>query len=419
MNRIYKVNDNKFKGISISYNLTMPIIKNEVAANATLASLLSKGSKKYKSQTEIDTFLARLYGAKFETNVEKIGDLYNIEFSVEFANKKFLPENVDLLDDILCFLMSIIYEPDIKNNEFNCSRLDQEKKYILDKINEKKDDKLVYGIIRSEELLCKDEPFGVYVYGNEEDIAKITSKNLYELYKNIIKNSLISITIVGNLDGYENIEDKVYKIFKEYLNENINETMFNINIPIKKQDKIIDIKENSNIMQSVLTLGLKIDDFQKSDEFGFLIYNAILGSTPSSKLFQNVREKNSFCYAIRSRYYRYKSMIIIYAGIENKNYEKAKQSIIEEIQNMKTGNISEDEFNASKQSIISDILQWSDNMDAIAKFKLTNILNYGMPDISIDDIITQIRKVTKEQIIQLAKKVNINLIYLLGGEVNA
>ena len=60
-----------------------------------------------------------------------------------------------------------------------------------------------------------------------------------------------------------------------------------------------------------------------NDKFVALIYNAILGGTPTSKLFQNVREKNSLAYTASSNFIRQKANILIKCGIDIPNYEKA------------------------------------------------------------------------------------------------
>ena len=147
----YKINDEKFKSIYFSVNFTMNSNEQEISQNAILASVLSKSSKKFKNQSEIEKYLNNLYGANFDVNVEKFGDLYNIEFSIECVNKKFLPNNEDVVKYSLKFLHSMIYEQDLS---FDSEIVNREKEYILDRIRSKKDDKLKYGVIKTEELIC-------------------------------------------------------------------------------------------------------------------------------------------------------------------------------------------------------------------------------------------------------------------------
>ena len=149
------------------------------------------------------------------------------------------------------------------------------------------------------------------------------------------------------------------------------------------------------------------------------VYNAILGGTPSSKLFQNFRERESLAYTVRSRYYRYKDMIIIYAGIEKENYEKAKEVLEKQITDIKLGDISDEEFNASKQSIISDLKEWNDSKIALSKMYISNMFATKTNTVTLYEMIERVNKVKKEYVINIAKKVEIEKIFFLGGELSA
>ena len=141
--KIYKINNEKFKSIYISYNFTMDINDTKYFSYyAVLASLMAKSSKKYATQKEIEKYLNSLYGANFDVNIEKLGDLYNLEFRIEFINKKYLPDNEELLEKILNFLEEMIYNP----ADWSVDNIDREKQFILERINERKDEKLKYGI---------------------------------------------------------------------------------------------------------------------------------------------------------------------------------------------------------------------------------------------------------------------------------
>ena len=163
MINIYKINNEKFKSIYFSVNFTISANEKEISENAVLASVLSKSCKKFKTQKDIEKYLYSLYGAEFEVNVEKYGDLYNVEFAIEGINKKFLPKNIDIIPDCLYFLNEIIYNQNITDNTFEANIVEREKEYILDKIRTKKDDILRYSVLKMEELMCKNEPFGMYL----------------------------------------------------------------------------------------------------------------------------------------------------------------------------------------------------------------------------------------------------------------
>lgn len=417
MNNIYKINSEKFKSIYFSINFTMPVNKRQISENALLSAVLGKSNKKFKTQKEIQMYLYSLYGANFDIGIEKFGDLYNIEFRGECINKKYLPNNTDVVNEVLEFLYDAIYNPNVLNGAFDEEVVEREKDFILNKIREVKDDKLRYGIRKMEELMCKDEPFSTYVYGDEDDIYKITSSDLYKRYNEVISNSCITFIISGNLLGYEDIEEKVNNIFNNKLVSKLNYKELIYNQKLNHIQEVVE--ESQQTTQSVLSYGLRINNPNSNDFYKLSVYNALLGGTPSSKLFQNFREKESLAYTVRSRYYRFKDIIIIYAGIQKENYEKAKLVLENEINKIKDGEISDEEFEASKKSIISDLKEWNDSKIALSKMFISNLFSLKNDSLTLEQMVDKFENVTKQDIIDIASKITIEKIYFLGGENNA
>ena len=417
---IYKINNEKFKSIYLSYNFTLEVKREDISYFNVLASILGKSNNKYKTQKDIEEYLYSLYGANFDVNVEKIGDLFNIEFKMQFINSKFLPDREDLLDKVLDFIYSVVYDPVILNNKVDIDLIEREKVNVLEKILTRKDDKLRYAVNRTEEILCENEPFGTYIYGDEEIVKNVKLEDLIKYYNKMINEGLVTIILSGNLSGYTNISDRINEKFEEKLNKNNTKTYQNYNVNNKSliSDKDIkEIVEKVDTAQSVITMGFKIEDVDKSDFFALNVYNAILGATPSSKLFQNFREKESLAYTVRSRYYRYKDLIIIYAGIENSNYERAKEVLKKEIKQIENGNISLQEFDAAKESLISELLEIKDSKVALAKMLMSNLFYYN-ENVDVEEFIENFKKVDVEDVINVSHKIKLKLIYLLGGEAN-
>lgn len=413
--KIYKINNEKFKSIYMSYNFTIDINDTKYFSYyAVLASLMAKSSQKYATQKEIEKYLNSLYGASFDVNIEKLGDLYNLEFRMEFINKKFLPDNEELLDKMLNFLEEMIYNP----AEWSVENIDREKQFILERINERKDEKLKYGIQRAEELLCEGEPFGTYLYGEKDVVENITVEQIKTAYSELIKKC-VTIIVSGNLDGYSDIDEKIENIFGNHVSNNIQVEELQYNNNMEKEFKYEEVKEYQDTTQSVLSMGLRIEDCNEQDFYALNLYNAILGVTPSSKLFQNVREKESLAYTVRSRYYRFKNILVIFAGINKENYEKAVAVINEQLEDMKNGNITEVEFNSAKDSLLADLLEWNDSKIAMEKMKLSNLIAFKDENITIDMMREKIKAVTLNDVIEVANKVKLEKIFILGGEDNA
>ena len=127
-----------------------------------------------------------------------------------------------------------------------------------------------------------------------------------------------------------------------------------------------EIIEKQNVTQGKLVLGYDLKNFNPTGDFyKMTLYSAILGGTASSKLFNNVREKKSLAYTIRSIYLKHKGIMYASAGIELENYEIANTSILKEINDMKIGEITEEEIHDAKVNLVTRFKSFNDSQGAI------------------------------------------------------
>ena len=171
------------------------------------------------------------------------------------------------------------------------------------------------------------------------------------------------------------------------------------------------IEESAEITQGKLVIGMNVETNVENSKNIALIYNAILGGTATSKLFQNVREKASLAYTASSNYIRQKNSIFIRCGIEIENYEKALKIIKEQIEDMKQGNFTEEELENTKQYIISAIEAIEDEQDTQIAYSFSHEISKTRD--SINEYKKGVELVTKQQVIDLANTIKINTIYFL------
>ena len=165
------------------------------------------------------------------------------------------------------------------------------------------------------------------------------------------------------------------------------------------------------VTQGKLILGLDLNLDKKESRYPALIYNCILGGSANSKMFQNVREKAHLAYVASSSYMRYKSNVFVNCGIEIGNYEKALELIRQQIDDMKSGKFTEEDIENAKKGIKSAIKTIDDEQDT----GITYYFGQELSDerCSVEDYITKIEKVNKDDIIDIANRAGINTIYFL------
>lgn len=408
--KIHLLNTDKFKTNLFAVFLTTKLDRENVTKNALISMILRRGSKTLNSQEEISKKMEELYGASFDCGLDKTGDNQILKFYIEAINDKYLPiHSENISKSVLNNLFDIIFNPYVENDGFNKNYLEQEKYNLRQRIEGKKDDKGRYALERIIEEMFKNEPYGLYKFGYVEDLDEIDEKNLYKYYKKLINTCKIDIFLSGDFNEQikENIkEDNNIKKLEERNSEFLMPNMFNTEYSGEK-----NVIETMEVSQGKLVIGLNVNISSEEERYAALIYNSILGGTANSKLFQNVREKAHLAYVASSSYYRFKNIIIINSGIEISNYEKALKLIREQIEEMKKGNFTEEDLLNSKKVIIAAIKTISDEQDTSITYYFGQELS--KTNISEDEYIKKIEDIRKENVIDIANKIQINTIYFL------
>lgn len=399
--------------------LSIPLKKDTVTKNALIPAILKDGCKNYIDYQSISEELEMLYGASFDCGLDKTGDNLVLKFYIESINDKYLPEKNNNLEKVIDLLLEIVFNPLIEDNRFNEKYLKLEKKNLEQLINSIKDEKDLYAYEKCINIMYKNSGYGLSKYGRVEDLEAITSKNLYERYQEIINSSKIDIIVSGNYEK-EIIERKIKENEfiknlnprKDILNKN------NYKTEIKDVIENPEIqKEEMDVTQGKLVIGLDILPNNLGDfRFISIVYNSIFGNGVSSKLFQIVREKESLAYTTKSEYVVQKNNIFIRCGIECEKYEKTVKLIKKLLEDMKKGEFTEEDITKSKEYILSGIDSINEEQDSQILFKFGQELS-KLP-LTVEEYKEQIKKVTKNQIVEFAQKIQINTIYFLksGGE---
>lgn len=408
--KLHAIQTNKFKTNLIAIIITTKLKKENVTKNALIPAVLRRGTQSLNTQEEINKKLEDMYGASLDCGLDKTGDNQVLKFYIESINDDFLPQNEEnMLKTSLENILELVLNPYLENKSFKKEYVEQEKENLKQIIEGKIDNKARYALDKCIEEMYKNEAFGLYKYGYIEDLNNIDEKNLYEYYINLISECKIDIFVSGIIDN--TIEEIIIN------NENINklkERDPHYVIPeiiAKNCEKEKNIQESMEVNQGKLVIGLDLDIDNEDLKYNTMIYNSLLGGSANSKLFQNVREKESLAYTASSNYYRFKNNIFINCGIEIENFDKAVQIIKQQIEDMKKGDFTDEDIKNAKQGIISAIKTIDDEQDTEIMYFYGQELSTNKVD--IEKYIEKINKVNKQNVIDIANKVSINTIYFL------
>lgn len=402
-NDIYKTN-------LIRIAFTIDADKDTVTDTAMLPLILKQGSMNYPTQEKINTRLEELYGAEFVANIDKKGDLQVISFEADCIKDKYIPTKESITKEVFDLIFDIVLNPLIEDGAFNNNYLDIEKEKLKKMINELVDDKDAYSYYNCIHEMFGDEGYGLYQMGIESEVEKIDSKSLYEYYQKFIDKAKIDIFVSGEVDS-DAIKTYIDEKVKDLKPREFDATSLISTISAKNVDNPKEIFEKLDVTQGKLVMGCTIDSKQDNRNYVGLVYNSILGSGASSLLFQNVREKASLAYYAVSRFIDVKSLLFIRAGIEIKNYNKALNLIKEQMNKIINGDFTQENIDDAKTTLYSNLRNVPEAQESSINYYFMQEF-YTQKD-SIESLMEKIEAVSREEIIEFAKSVKLNVIYFL------
>ncbi|MEC1377574.1 pitrilysin family protein [Heyndrickxia oleronia] len=405
---LHIVKTNKYKTNTLVWKMKAPLNAETVTLRALLLNVLQSSTKKYPTTTALRTYLDDLYGAGFFVDLAKKGEQHIMSFSIDIANEKFLKDSTPLLQKGIDFLAEVLLNPNIENESFHQETVEKEKRILKQRIQSIYDDKMRYSNVRLVEEMCKGEPYALDANGIASKVEEITPQNLFDYYKKAISEDELHLYIIGDVN-----ENEVETFCRNLQFENRS--------PIQLERKegsnvkeVKEIKEKQDVKQGKLNIGYRTNvHFGDQDYFALQVFNGIFGGFSHSKLFINVREKASLAYYAASRLESHKGLLMVMSGIEAKNYDQAITIIREQMDAMKKGDFTDQEIEQTKAVINNQLLETTDTSRGLVEILYHNVI--ANQNFTVDDWIQGINKISKQDIIDVAKKIELDTIYFLTG----
>jgi len=336
------------------------------------------------------------------------GNYSIISFDSVFLNDEWVEEN--LFEKCVDFLLEIIMNPHVEDGAFNEKSFALAKASLEKEIKSVKDDPNHYGTIRLYEEIDSTSVASYNGMGYLEDLENITAKDLYEYYKTMLTNDLVNIFVISKKEP-EEVKELISSKLKLNVLKKKGESHFVLYKKYHKRNKIVH--EQSNFKQSKIFVACKFDeltDFER--KYVSTIYSYILGGGPSSKLFTVVREENSLCYSISSSFRGIYQFLIISAGINAQDFKKCLRLIKQELKNMAQGKFEDEKIEEAK---ITYLNSFKELKDSPARILGTYVSHEYLNSDFIEEREQKIGQVTKDMIVEFAKKLHVDTVYVLEG----
>lgn len=404
---LHFIKTKKFKTNHITFRFSTPLKQQTLARRALVAQLLETANASYPTIQLFRQELARLYGATLSTKVSIKGKVHLLDIDFNFVSDRYrLGE--EILPQIFDFLSQMLFHPLISVVQYQQTFFNREKANLSHAISLDMDDSFVYSDCQVKHLFFEQELLALPSYGTKELVAEETSYTVYQEFQKMLQEDQLDIFVVGDVDDY-----RVLQLIHQYPLEDRQVALDYF----YQQDYANVIKqrvEQSQNQQSVLQLiyHTALDRQNQSSYFSLVVLNSMLGSFSHSRLFTEVREKAGLSYHIGSFLDSFTGSLQVYAGIDAKDRELTLRLIKKQLNDFKMGCFSASLLKETKTLLKNNLILLEDHQKTLVDLTY-NQLYCGSLDLLT--CLSEIDKISKEDIIAVANQIRLQAIYFLEG----
>ena len=410
--RFCSVKTDKFKTCRVNVSLAMPLDKN-ASARAILPFMFSRRCAKYPDYTSLNRVLDELYGAAVSAGVIKRGEAQVLSFSLTAIDDRFALDGDKVAFECAKLLAEMIFDPLTEGESFPEDIIEQEKRLLVEAIENEQNDKRRYAMLRCEQLMFSDEAYGINRLGSVEDVKALTPEAVYAAWRDVLEKATVQITMVSSMDS-QPVVDLIKENFSKIKRNPVEiKTQFVSGLPKPEY-----VSESMPLKQGKLVMGFRTGMRSEDDMMPAMkVAVDIFGGGTYSKLFSVVREKMSLCYYCSAALFNSKGVVMVQSGIEDANEEKAKNEIINQLRLTAEGEFSDEDFSSSIKSLTDSILGNSDTPEEITAWYASQILRKELK--APETYAEEIGNVDRAEVVRAAKTIMLDTIFMLKSSGEA
>lgn len=381
------ISSDKFSDVSVSIRTIFNLRNETITAMNLLLYMLRQKTEKYPDKQKLTSELSNNYAMNVAAYLRSYGDqlLFDLRFQYirsDWIEKEDYEEKVlELMDQFMNHVL------------FDQEGLDEAKYLLRNRLMRQKDDPNTYSILKAFSIIEEDCSLRIPMQGDLDQIEEIQLEQIQALW-NEMKTLPKSIYVCG----------KPSDLILDYL-KNYKEASIKANYQIFQSNQQYVYEEEMDIRQSNLTLlyqsGVSVES---EDYFPLFVLNSLLGQSPNSLLFSEIREKHSFCYSIYSQLIRFEGVIVINTGLKKEYIDLALDLIDQQIKRLQEGDFSLEQLDIAKKDIKDAIVSAQDSgFSMISQSYLDDLLHRPL---HMNERLEAIDAVSVEQIQKVAKKLS-------------
>jgi len=313
-----------------------------------------------------------------------------------FTAKECICFNVKVLDEHLPIAMDVLSDL-VLNPVFEIKDIGRERGVILEeiKMDEDNPDYLVHEIFTQN--FWKDHPLGKPILGTKETVRKFDQPVVFDSYTQRFNPGNLIIAAAGNIN-HERFVDLVVQHF-----QHMKPSKNGYHSQAPKVFPRIIMRNKKALEQVQICIGVPCHPIAHAKRYASYILNTVLGGGMSSRLFQNIRERQGLVYAIYSDLnpYRDTGCLGVYAGTSRESASRVVESVINEFRNLKAAPVPEEELRRCKDQLKGSLMLSLESSTA----RMSNLARQEMyfdRFYSLDELIERVEEVTAEDLQGLA-----------------
>lgn len=380
------ISSNKFSDVSVAIRTQLPLERSTITAYNILIYMLKTKTELFKTKQALISNLNEAYGMKLACGLSSYGADLILTTRIQYIRSDWIEEE-DYIHKVKEITDQVLFHSVLDEASF------EEAKYLyrnkLTRILDDPDGLAIYTCLTT---LNTNHEISIPIQGSLDDLDQLTLQDIQNVYSAYLKADK-HILVCGCLDE----EMKTY-LERMDSSSKLNSTRSLLPI-LDYQEEIIE----KNISQSSIALVYATStDILSEDYYKMFVMNSLLGQSPTSLLFEEVREKHSLCYSISSYLIQFDGALIITLGTNKENIEKAIDLINQQIQRIIDLDFDPELLNTAKKDCIDSLIVAQDYPFSQIDQRFMDVLLSR--DTDRDKKIKNIQKVSLEDVSAAAKK---------------
>jgi len=343
--------------------------------------MLFKGTERYSARD-----IARL--------VDRVGGQHNAA-----TNREYTCYYINVVSDYLDLALEILGDM-YQNSVLDSTELDKEKNVIIEEIRMYEDtpDEYIHDIFM--EKMFMDHPLSHSILGTEDSINSVTRKQLVDFYHDHYTGDNTILVISGRFDP-ERAKDMIAKYFS-----GLSPAPRPVSKAVKSPGRIDAFHTERDLEQVHFCLGT--DGIRRDEDERWALYalSTILGGSMSSRLFQNIREKEGICYSIYSFHSSYSDTGVfgIYCASSPDKFARAVELAVKECRELLKNGVTDEELDDARTFMKGNLALSLESIEVRMGQLAKNEMTFGRY-FSFEDVVDRINRITRDEMVSIVERI--------------